>query len=217
MPRACSPTPRRRSTRSWSTDSARTPGRAVTLLVTELREDGLRVERGYGDRSVKAQWKLADRSGAAFGVMLGRDEAERSAVAVKDLRTGEQVEVPRRAARGLAADDDGKQEERIHMMRTDRAGDLRASDIGRDVVVCGWVDARRDHGGVVFLDVRDVAGIVQVVVDPEQDPAAPTRTGCAASTSCGSVGAVRHRPEGTVNDVARHRRGRGRGDRARGR
>ena len=52
------------------------------------------------------------------------------------------------------------------MMRTDRAGDLRATDIGREVVVCGWVDSRRDHGGVVFLDVRDVAGIVQVVVDP---------------------------------------------------
>ena len=70
-------------------------GRTVTLVVAELREDGLRVERGYGDRSVKAQWKLADRSGAAFGVMLGRNEAERSAVAVKDLRTGDQVEVPR--------------------------------------------------------------------------------------------------------------------------
>ena len=53
------------------------------------------------------------------------------------------------------------------MMRTDRAGDLRAADIGRDVVLCGWVDSRRDHGGVVFLDIRDTAGIVQVVVDPE--------------------------------------------------
>ena len=70
-------------------------GLTVTLLVTELREDGLRVERGYGDRSVKAQWKQADRSGAAFGVMLGRDEVSRAAVAVKDLRSGEQVEVPR--------------------------------------------------------------------------------------------------------------------------
>jgi len=67
----------------------------VTLLVTELREDGLRAERSYGDRSVKAQWKQADRSGAAVGVMLGRDEAARGAVAVKDLRSGEQVEVPR--------------------------------------------------------------------------------------------------------------------------
>ncbi|MFI5054016.1 MAG: OB-fold nucleic acid binding domain-containing protein, partial [Acidimicrobiia bacterium] len=54
------------------------------------------------------------------------------------------------------------------MMRTDRAGDLRSTDIDRDVVVCGWVDARRDHGGVVFLDVRDTAGLLQVVVDPDQ-------------------------------------------------
>jgi histidyl-tRNA synthetase len=71
--------------------------RDVTTLATELRANGLRVERAYGDRSVKAQWKAADKSGAAFGVMLGRDEATREAVAVKDLRTGEQVEVTREA------------------------------------------------------------------------------------------------------------------------
>ena len=52
------------------------------------------------------------------------------------------------------------------MMRTHRAGDLRAGDIGQAVVVCGWVAHRRDHGGKVFLDVRDAAGIVQVVIDP---------------------------------------------------
>jgi histidyl-tRNA synthetase len=71
--------------------------RTVTMLATELRENGLRVERAYGDRSVKAQWKAADKSGAAYGVMLGKDEAARDAVAVKDLRSGEQVEVPREA------------------------------------------------------------------------------------------------------------------------
>ncbi|HXY92152.1 MAG TPA: histidine--tRNA ligase [Acidimicrobiia bacterium] len=69
----------------------------VTLLATELRENGLRVERAYGDRSVKAQWKAADKSGAAYGVMLGKAEAERDAVAVKDLQSGEQVEVAREA------------------------------------------------------------------------------------------------------------------------
>ena len=52
------------------------------------------------------------------------------------------------------------------MMRTHRAGDLRAERHRRRVVVCGWVANRRDHGGKVFLDVRDAAGIVQVVVDP---------------------------------------------------
>jgi histidyl-tRNA synthetase len=70
-------------------------GVEVAGLVAVLRENGLRVERAYGDRSVKAQWKAADRSHAVYGVMLGRAEAERSEVAVKDLRSGEQVEVPR--------------------------------------------------------------------------------------------------------------------------
>lgn len=71
--------------------------REVTLLAIRLRESGWRIERAYGDRSVKAQWGAADKSGAAYGVMLGRTEAERGAVVVKDLRTGEQVDVPRDA------------------------------------------------------------------------------------------------------------------------
>jgi histidyl-tRNA synthetase len=75
-------------------------GQLVTLLVTELREDGLRAERAYGDRSVKAQWKAADKSGARYAVMLGRAEAERQTVGVKDLRSSEQVEVPRDAVAG---------------------------------------------------------------------------------------------------------------------
>jgi aspartyl-tRNA synthetase len=91
------------------------------------------------------------------------------------------------------------------MMRTDRAGDLRTTDIDRDVVVCGWVDSRRDHGGVVFLDVRDVAGILQVVVDPG---ARDGEGGVGADVHrvrneyvVRVVGTVRHRPEGTVNDT----------------
>jgi histidyl-tRNA synthetase len=67
----------------------------VAVVTAELRETGLHAERAYGDRSVKAQWKAADKAGAVFGVMLGLAEAGRGAVAVKDLRTGEQVEVPR--------------------------------------------------------------------------------------------------------------------------
>jgi histidyl-tRNA synthetase len=74
----------------------------VTLLVTELREDGMRAERTYGDRSVKAQMKVADRSGARYAVILGRKEAERGVVAVKDLRdhAAEQIEVPRQLVAG---------------------------------------------------------------------------------------------------------------------
>ncbi len=70
-------------------------GPTVGGLVESLRTAGFAVDRAYGGRSVKAQWKAADRSGAAVAVMVGRDELTRDAVAVKDLATGEQVEVPR--------------------------------------------------------------------------------------------------------------------------
>jgi histidyl-tRNA synthetase len=70
-------------------------GRDALALTQELREAGLRVDRAYGGRSVKAQLKLADRSEAAFGVILGADELSRDAVGVRDLRTGKQIEVPR--------------------------------------------------------------------------------------------------------------------------
>ncbi len=73
---------------------------SATALVAELRETGLRADRSYGGRSVKAQWKLADRAHARFGVMLGAREAERGCVGVKDLVSGEQVDVPREQVAG---------------------------------------------------------------------------------------------------------------------
>ena len=67
----------------------------IGTLIEGLRTEGFAVDRAYGGRSVKAQWKAADKSGAALTVMVGRDELARDAVAVKDLASGEQVEVPR--------------------------------------------------------------------------------------------------------------------------
>ncbi len=68
---------------------------ATTTLVADLRDAGLRADRAYGGRAAKAQWKLADRARARYGVLVAADEARRGVVAVKDMRSGEQIEVPR--------------------------------------------------------------------------------------------------------------------------
>jgi histidyl-tRNA synthetase len=70
-------------------------GTEADRLLYELRESGLAADRSYGSRSVKKQWSAADRSGASWGVMLAPDEHARGHVAVKDLRSGEQVDVRR--------------------------------------------------------------------------------------------------------------------------
>jgi histidyl-tRNA synthetase len=70
-------------------------GREALVVAQELREAGLRVDRAYGDRTVKAQLRAADRARAAFAVLLMPEEFSRDAVAIKDLSTEKQVEVPR--------------------------------------------------------------------------------------------------------------------------
>lgn len=85
-------------------------------------------------------------------------------------------------------------------MRTHTCGELRAAHAGSEVTLCGWVARDRDHGGVIFVDLRDREGFVQVVFNPEEQPDAH---GVAAQLKTESVvrvsGVVRARPEGTAN------------------
>ena len=55
------------------------------------------------------------------------------------------------------------------MLRTHICGELTAKEIGKKVTLCGWVDSRRDHGNVIFIDVRDRWGKTQIVFNPEEN------------------------------------------------
>src|ERR687891_1054330 len=81
-------------------------------------------------------------------------------------------------------------------MRSHACGSLRSGDAGTEVRLAGWVARRRDHGGVAFLDLRDASGVVQVVVHPDQAPAAAA----IRAEDCVRVnGTVRVRPGGNEN------------------
>ncbi len=84
-------------------------------------------------------------------------------------------------------------------MRTHYCGDLNAENIGNAITVCGWVHRRRDHGGVIFLDLRDREGILQVVVDPDTEEAFATADQARSEWVMQITGLVRIRPEGTAN------------------
>jgi aspartyl-tRNA synthetase len=85
-------------------------------------------------------------------------------------------------------------------MRSHYCGELNESQVGQDVVLCGWVHRRRDHGGVIFLDLRDRDGITQVVYDPDTEESFSIAEGVRNEFVVQVHGKVRPRPEGTVND-----------------
>jgi len=84
-------------------------------------------------------------------------------------------------------------------MRTEYCGNVTKEHLGKDVSICGWVHRRRDHGGVIFLDVRDLEGICQAVIDPSNEEAFSLADKCRSEFVIQIKGSVRERPEGTVN------------------
>ena len=85
-------------------------------------------------------------------------------------------------------------------MRTHYCGELRTEHIGEIVSLCGWVDRRRDHGGVIFLDLRDRTGIIQIVSDPQRTPGSYPQADALRNEYVVQItGRVTQRPEESFN------------------
>ena len=84
-------------------------------------------------------------------------------------------------------------------MRSYYCGELNETHVDQEVTLCGWVHRRRDHGGVIFLDLRDREGIAQVVFDPDTAESFATAEGVRNEFVLKVKGRVRLRPEGTIN------------------
>ncbi len=84
-------------------------------------------------------------------------------------------------------------------MRTHYCGEVDESLVGQEIEVCGWVHRRRDHGGVIFIDLRDREGLLQVVFDPDRPEIFAEAERIRSEYVLKVKGLVRPRPEGTVN------------------
>ena len=87
----------------------------------------------------------------------------------------------------------------IMSMRSEYCGLVTEALLGQTVSLCGWVHRRRDHGGVIFIDLRDREGLVQVVCDPDRAEMFKVAEGVRNEFCVQVKGVVRSRPEGTAN------------------
>lgn len=84
-------------------------------------------------------------------------------------------------------------------MRTHFCGELTQQQINQSVTVCGWVNRRRDHGGVIFVDLRDKKGLLQIVFNPDDTNLFALAESVRNEFVLKVVGTIRNRPEGTIN------------------
>ncbi|CAK0773988.1 aspartate--tRNA ligase [Gammaproteobacteria bacterium] len=85
-------------------------------------------------------------------------------------------------------------------MRSHYCGQINESLVGQSVEICGWVNRRRDHGGIVFIDLRDREGVIQVVVNPDISQAFQSAERVRSEYVLRILGTVRRRPPGTENE-----------------
>lgn len=85
------------------------------------------------------------------------------------------------------------------LKRTHNCGDLSVKEIGKEVKLCGWVNSFRDHGGIIFLDLRDRSGIVQIVFSPEEKELFDSANRLRDEYVIAVKGIVRKRPKGSEN------------------
>ena len=85
-------------------------------------------------------------------------------------------------------------------LRSQYCGQVTEAQLGQTVSLCGWVHRRRDHGGVIFIDLRDREGLVQVVCDPDRAAMFATAEGLRNEFCVQVQGLVRPRPAGTENE-----------------
>jgi aspartyl-tRNA synthetase len=88
-------------------------------------------------------------------------------------------------------------------MRSHYCGLVDETLSGQTVTLCGWADTRRDHGGVIFIDLRDHEGLVQCVIEPDNAPAFKAAEGVRYEYCLKIIGTVRARPASQVNDRLR--------------
>ena len=130
------------------------PRALVARWLAELRAQGLAGDTDYAGRSTKGQLTQAARLGARTTVVVGADAAT--------LRASDRPDETSRALRRR------QQARPMNAWRDTGAGTLTKENVGETVAVAGWVARRRDHGGLIFIDLRDQSGLSQLVINPER-------------------------------------------------